>query len=161
MEQERARFGNGSDGKCDPMNIRIAHGAIVVAALTIVGCSSEDRSSIATDLQTAATDIANAAGEVTDDVAEALARTIATQQGEEQFKNAGEELDGPLTCEATVQDDAANIAISCTGTTKGGGAATLTGTTNEIPGASVVSLDGDFTGAVDGTEVFTTQRLGG
>ena len=45
--------------------------------------------------------------------------------------------------------------------TKAGGAATLTGSTNEIPGASVVSLDGQFTGAVDGTTVFTTQRLGG
>jgi hypothetical protein len=156
-----ARFDERSGGKCDRMKIRIAHGAIVAAALMIVGCSSEDRSSIATDLQSAATDLANAAGEATDDVAEALARTIATQQGEEQFKNAGQELDGPLTCEATVQDDAANITVSCTGTTKSGGAATLTGATNEIPGASVVSLDGDFTGSVDGTEVFTTQRLGG
>jgi hypothetical protein len=143
------------------MKIRFTHGAMVAAALTIVGCSSDDRSSITTDLRSVATDIANAAGEATDDVAEALARTIATQQGEEQFKNAGQELDGPLTCEATVQDDAANIAISCTGTTKSGGAATLTGATNEIPGASVVSLDGEFTGMVDGTEVFATQRLGG
>jgi hypothetical protein len=156
-----ARFGERSDGNYDRMKLRIAHAAMVAAALTIVGCSSEDRSSIATDLQTAASDIANAAGEATDDVAEALARTIATQQGEEQFKNAGEELDGPLTCEATVHEDASNIAISCTGTTKSGGAATLTGATNEIPGASVVSLDGDFTGTVDGTEVFSTQRLGG
>lgn len=143
------------------MKIRFAHGAMAAAALTIVGCSSDDRSSITTNLQSVATDIANAAGEATDDVAEALARTIATQQGEEQFKNAGQELDGPLTCEATVQDDAANIAINCTGTTKSGGAATLTGSTNEIPGASVVSLDGEFTGMVDGAAVFTTQRLGG
>jgi outer membrane murein-binding lipoprotein Lpp len=143
------------------MKTRFAHGAMVVAALAIAGCSSEDRSSIATDLQSVATDIANAAGEATDDVAEALTRTIATQQGEEQFKNAGQELDGPLTCEATVQQDASNIAINCTGKTKSGGAATLTGATNEIPGASVVSLDGNFTGSVDGAAVFTTQRLGG
>ena len=43
----------------------------------------------------------------------------------------------------------------------GGGAAVLTGTTNELPGASVVSLNGQFTGTVDGATVFTTQRLGG
>jgi hypothetical protein len=143
------------------MKIRIAHGLIVAAALTVAGCSSDDRASIATDLQTAATDIVNAAGDAANNAAEALARNIATQQGEEQFKNAGQELDGPLTCTAKVQDGVAKIDIDCTGKTKTGGAATLTGTTNEIPGASVVSLDGQFTGAVDGTTVFTTQRLGG
>ncbi|MEP7201273.1 MAG: hypothetical protein ABI894_01620 [Ilumatobacteraceae bacterium] len=143
------------------MRTHYAPGLVLVAVLAIGGCSSEDRSSIATDLQSVATDIANAAGAATNDVAEALARTIATQQGEEQFKNAGNELDGPLTCEATVQEDAANIAITCTGKTKDGKSADLTGSTNEIPGASVVSLDGDFSGKVDGTEVFHTQRLGG
>lgn len=143
------------------MRIRIAHGVMVAAALAIAGCNSDDRASIATDLQTAATDIANAAGNAADNAAEALARNIATQQGEEQFKNAGQELDGPLTCTSKIENGVAKINIDCTGKTKAGGAATLTGSTNEIPGASVVSLDGQFTGAVDGTSVFTTQRLGG
>jgi hypothetical protein len=143
------------------MKIRIAHGVIVAAALSITGCSSDARSSLATDLQSAVTDIANAAGDAANAAAEVLARNIATQQGEEQFKNAGQELDGPLTCEAKVQAGVAKLAINCTGKTKSGGAAVLTGTTNEVPGASVVSLDGDFTGTVDGTAVFTTQRLGG
>jgi hypothetical protein len=143
------------------MKIRIAHGVMVAAALTIAGCNSDDRASIATDLQTAASDVANAAGDVANNAAEALARNIATQQGEEQFKNAGNELDGPLTCTSKVEDGVAKIDINCTGKTKTGGAATLAGATNEIPGASVVSLDGQFTGAVDGTTVFTTQRLGG
>ncbi len=58
-------------------------------------------------------------------------------------------------------DGVDQIDISCTGTTQDGGAAELTGHTNEIPGASVVTLDGEFTGTVDGEEVFTTQRLGG
>src|SRR5258706_1562547 len=128
------------------MKIRIAHGVMVAAALTIAGCNSDDRASIATDLQTAATDIANAAGDVANNASEALASNIATQQGEEQFKTAGQELDGPLTCTAKVQDGVAKIDINCTGKTKAGGAATLTGSTNEIPGASVVSLDGQFTG---------------
>ena len=143
------------------MRIRVVHGVIVAAALAITGCTSDSRSSLATDLQSAATDIANVAGDAANAAAEVLARNIATQQGEEQFKNAGQELAGPLTCEAKVQDGVAKIDITCTGTTKGGGAAVLTGTTKEVPGASVVSLDGDFTGTVDGATVFTTQRLGG
>jgi outer membrane murein-binding lipoprotein Lpp len=143
------------------MNNRLICAVAVAAALAVAGCSSDDRASIATDLQTAASDVANAAGDVANNAAEALARNIATQQGEEQFKNAGHELDGPLTCDAAVKEDVSKIDINCTGTTKDGGAAALTGSTNEIPGASVVSLDGDFTGTVDGTSVFTTQSLGG
>ena len=143
------------------MKIRLTQGLVVAAALVFTGCSSDTKASVETDLRSAATNIANAAGDATDAAAEALARNIATQQGEEQFKNAGHELDGPLTCTAKVQDGVAKIDIDCSGKTKAGGAATLTGSTNEIPGASVVSLDGEFTGAVDGTTVFTTQRLGG
>jgi hypothetical protein len=116
---------------------------------------------VESDLESAVTEVGDAIDEAAKDAGEALARNIATQQGEEQFKNAGHELSGPLTCEATVQDGVAKIDISCTGATKDGGAAALTGTTNEIPGASVVTLDGDFTGTVDGAEVFTTERLGG
>jgi predicted small secreted protein len=143
------------------MKIRLTHGLVVAAALVFTSCSSDTKASVETDLRSAATVIANAAGDATNAAAEALARNIATQQGEEQFKNAGKELDGPLTCEAKVQDGVDKIDINCTGKTKDGGAATLTGTTNELPGASVVSLNVDFTGAVDGTTVFTTQRLGG
>jgi hypothetical protein len=70
-------------------------------------------SPIATDVQTAATEVANGADKATDDVAEALARNIATQQGEEQFKNAGHEL-MPLTCDAAVEDGIAKIDVNCT-----------------------------------------------
>ncbi len=146
------------------MNVRLAHGAAVAAiltTLTIAGCSEDTQDAVESDLESAATDVGDAVGEAANDAAEVLARNIATQQGEEQFNNAGHELDGPLTCEATIQDGVAKIDISCTGTTKAGGAAALTGTTSEIPGASVVTLDGDFTGTVDGEEVFNTERLGG
>lgn len=132
-----------------------------VAAFGVAGCSSDTNESIATDLQTAVTAVGDAAGDVTDDAAEVLARNIATQQGEEQFNNAGHTLDGPLTCTSSVTDGADSIAIECTGTTQAGGAAVLTGATSEIPGASVVSLEGEFTGTVDGQEVFTTEDLGG
>jgi hypothetical protein len=143
------------------MKTRLTRAVMVAAALATTGCNSDSRASLATDLQSAATDIANAAGQIATAAAETLARNIATQQGEEQFKNAGHELAGPLTCRAQVQAGLAKIDISCTGTTKAGGAAALTGTTNELPGASVVSLNGQFAGTVDGSTVFSTQRLGG
>ena len=143
------------------MRIRLAHAAAVAAILIIAGCSEDTQDSVESDLESAVTEVGDAVGEAADDAGEALARNIATQQGEEQFNNAGHELDGPLTCEATVQDGVDQIDISCTGTTQDGGAAALTGTTSEIPGASVVTLDGEFTGTVDGEEVFTTERLGG
>lgn len=136
-------------------------GSLFVAALALAGCDSETTDSVSSDVRSAVTEVGDAVDEASQDAAEAIARNIATQQGEEQFKNAGYELDGPLTCEATVADGAAEIDIDCTGTTKDGGVATLSGTTSELPGASVVSLEGDFTGSVDGTEVFTTQQLGG
>ena len=60
-----------------------------------------------------------------------------------------------------MQDGVKKVAITCAGRTKSGGVAALTGTTDEIPGASVVSLTGQFAGTVDGKQVFATQRLGG
>jgi hypothetical protein len=143
------------------MTTRTLWTALLVTAFAVGGCSSDTRQSLATDLQSAVTAVGDAASAAANDAAEVLARNIATQQGEEQFKNAGQTLDGPLTCTATIADGVDNIAVDCTGTTQAGGAAVLTGTTNEIPGASVVALDGDFTGSVDGQEVFTTQHLGG
>ena len=134
---------------------------VAASALAIGACSDDTQDSLSSDVKSAVSAVGDAAGEASDDAAEALARNIATQQGEEQFTDAGHPLDGPLTCTAITTDGADSIAIDCTGTTQTGGAAVLTGTTNEIPGASVVSLEGDFTGTVDGEEVFTTEDLGG
>lgn len=134
---------------------------LFAGALAVSACGSDSASSIETDLRTAASDVSSAVDDAVTSAGELAARNIATQQGEEQFKNAGQELDGPLTCTATANGDVSKIDISCTGTTKAGGAAALTGTTDEIPGASVVSLSGTFTGTVDGNEVFTTEQLGG
>lgn len=162
---------------------RLTIAVFAVAGLTAAGCSSDSQDSIRSDVESAASEVSSAvddavtevsqaaddavtavssaAEEAGTDAAEAAARNIATQQGEEQFKDAGHELDGPLTCEATATEDASAVDIDCTGTTKDGGAATLTGTTSEMPGASVTMLEGQFSGAVDGTEVFSTQELGG
>jgi hypothetical protein len=137
------------------MKKTLMSGAMMLSVLSLVGCGSDGV------VESAVSDVGNAAGEVTDDAAGVAARNIATQQGEEQFKNAGYELDGPLTCTSEVQQDAGSIKIDCTGTAKAGGAAVLTGTTDELPGASVVMLEGLFVGTVDGAEVFNTKTLGG
>jgi len=145
----------------------------VIAALGVSACSDEEQDDLADTADSVADDVADAAesaatavgeavDETGDDAAELAARNIATQQGEEQFSAAGHELDDSgLSCEATVEDGVDGVAIDCTGTTADGGAAALTGSTTEIPGASVTSLEGNFSGTVDGTEVFTTQTLGG
>jgi predicted small lipoprotein YifL len=137
------------------MKNTLMSGAVALALLALVGCGSDGA------VESAVSDVGDAAGEVTDDAAGVAARNIATQQGEEQFKNAGYELDGPLTCTAEVQQDASSIKIDCTGTAKVGGTAVLTGATDELPGASVVMLEGLFVGTVDGAEVFSTKKLGG
>lgn len=135
---------------------------IVIASLLVfAGCSSETKASVSSDVRNAGTDIANGVGNVADSAAETAARNIATQQGEEQFKNVKQELDGPLTCTAKVQSGVSKIDVNCTGTTKQGGAAVLSGVTDELPGASVTQLSGQFVATVDGKEVFTTKRLGG
>lgn len=135
--------------------------ALSIAVIAVGGCSSDSRRSIGTDLQTAATAVGSAVADAADNASEVLARNIATQQGEEQFKNAGQTLSGPLTCNAKIADGIANVAINCTGTTQAGGAALLVSNTDEIPGVSVVALDGTFIGTVDGKVVFTTAHLGG
>lgn len=140
---------------------RISTILLAAAALAFAGCSDDTQDSIGSDLQNVATDVGEVVDEAGNDAAEALARNIATQQGEEQFTNAGHALDGPLECTAAIADGVSQIDIDCTGVTQEGGAAVLTGSTSEIPGASVVSLEGDFVGTVDGAEVFSTGQLGG
>ena len=139
-----------------PLAITAAAGLMVLS-----GCSSDTKASISSDARNIGTEIASAAGNVKNNAAELLARNIATQQGEEQFKNAGSELDGPLSCTATTHGGASKIDISCTGTVKSGGKAELTGTTSEIPGASATQIEGQFVGTVDAKQVFTTDKLGG
>jgi len=134
---------------------------LATVLLAGAGCSSDTRNSIKTDVQSAASDVQNAADDALNNAAEVVVRNLATQQGEEQFQNAGHTLQGPLTCEANVEDGVEKVDVSCTGTTKDGQAAALTGTTDELPGASVVSIKGQFVGTVAGTQVFSVDHLGG
>lgn len=140
---------------------RIAVGVLALSSLTLVACSEETKNDAKSAVTNAVEDAKDAGSTAINNAAEAAVRNIATQQGEEQFKNSGNELDGPLTCTAKVGESAKNVAVDCTGTTKDGKAAALTGTTNELPGASITELEGDFKGTVDGTEVFATKALGG
>ena len=85
---------------------------VAASALAVGACSDDTQDSISTDVESAVSAVGDAAGEATDDAAEALARNIATQQGEEQFTNAGHPLDGPLTCTAMTTDDVDAHALS-------------------------------------------------
>jgi len=128
------------------MNFR-GLGAVAIAAglIAVAGCSDEDRE------------------ELLDDATELAVRNFAAMQGAEQFNHEGFEIDEDgLSCTATVGEGGLDqVDVNCTGTTEDGGAAVLTGTTSEIPGASITELDGTFTATVDGEPVFETDTLGG
>jgi len=143
------------------MNRRLSIVLVASGLLAGAGCSSDTRDSITSDVKSAASDVQDAAGDALDNAAETVVRNLATQQGEEQFQNAGHTLEGPLTCEAKVEDGVSKVDVNCTGTTKDGQPAVLTGTTDELPGASVVSIKGQFVGTVGGTQVFSVDHLGG
>ena len=149
-----------------------AAAALAVAALSLVACSDEARDELGETVDSAVDDVQDVAdsvvenvqeeaGEAVDAAMETAARNLAATQGEAAFEDAGQPIDeSGLDCQATATDDASNIDITCSGTTEDGGAAELTGRTTELPGASLTELVGDFTGTVDGSEVFTTERLG-
>jgi hypothetical protein len=117
------------------------------------GCGDDD--------DDAAEDVREAVDETFDDAVEAAARNIASAQGEDEFSAAGVDVEGDLTCEASADNGADAVNISCTGKSTNGKALTLEGGTNEIPGASVTELEGLFVGKAGGKEVFSVDTLGG
>ena len=123
----------------------IALPVAVVSIGLVTACSEDDREGLL------------------DDGVELAVRNFAALQGAEQFNNAGHEIDGDgLECTATVGEEGREaVDVECTGTTVDGGEAVLSGRTSELPGASITELEGEFTAAVDGETVFTTQELGG
>lgn len=126
-------------------------------ALTLLAACSDDDDG----LDEAASDVSEAVDSGTDDAVEVAARNIASAQGEDEFAAAGVDVEGDLSCEATVADEADAVEISCTGTGTDGEALKLAGTTDEVPGASVTELEGTFVGTADDEEVFTVDTLGG
>jgi hypothetical protein len=146
--------------------------AALAVAVPIAGCSDDSRQNVEDNVRSAvsdaeasarsvATDVADFADETARSAVELAARNLASIQGKQQFETAGHPLAGNLTCTAEVQESMTEIDIDCTGTTEDGAAAELTGSTSELPGASVTELKGTFTGTVDGDEVFSTGQLGG
>jgi hypothetical protein len=140
-----------------------------VSALGLAACGNDDDAtadSIIDDAEAAARTAVSEAGQAVDDVsadaAELAVRNLAAEQGEEQFADSGHPLDDDgLTCEATASDGLDSVDVSCTGTTQAGEEAKLTGTTDELPGASITEVEGTFSGTVGGSEVFSTDKLGG
>ena len=99
--------------------------------------------------------------EASNDAIEVAARNIASAQGEDQFSDVGIGVEGDLACQATADEAADAVDISCTGTSTDGQDLAVDGTTDEIPGASVTELEGTFVGTADGDEVFSVNTLGG
>lgn len=98
--------------------------------------------------------------EIGEDSAELAARNLASTHGADEFSDAGYPLDGDLTCEADATDDLTAIEIDCAGATEDGDVVSMTGTTTELPGASLTELEGDFVGFVDTEEVFRSVAIG-
>jgi hypothetical protein len=136
-----------------------------VLSLALLGACSDDdddgADDVAEDAQDAAEDAGDAVDEASSDAIETVARNIASAQGEDEFSSADVDVEGDLTCEATVKEQEDAVDIACTGTGTDGQALELTGTTSEIPGESATELEGDFVGTADGSEVFTVDTLGG
>lgn len=145
------------------MTVRRITSTLAIAALSVsaAACSDDTTESIQTDLESAATNAVDIIDEASEDAVEMAARNFASVQGGQEFEAAGHPIDDQLTCEADATSDLTAVEIDCTGTTVDGGQASMSGTTSEFPGVSFNELDGDFVGTVDGTEVFTTERLGG
>ncbi len=135
--------------------------AAIVLVVSAAACDDDTQESVEEEVESAVTEVVDAVDEVSEDAVELAVRNFANQQGGQEFEDAGHPIDGDLDCEADATNDLTAVDISCTGTTVDGGEASLSGTTSELPGMSFDELDGDFTGSVDGTEVFSTERLGG
>lgn len=130
-----------------------------------IDSAREDAEDVASDVSEAAGDAADDAGaaidDATQDAVKMAARNLASAQGEDEFSSNGVEVEGDLECEATSNGDNSALDVSCTGTSTDGKSLSIEGTTSEMPGASLTELEGSFTGAADGEEVFSVDTLGG
>jgi hypothetical protein len=135
-------------------------GVCAVAAIA-AGCSDDSRDEIEDEIRSVVSDAADVASDAGRNAIEVAARNLASAQAQEEFENAGYQIEGDLRCTANADDGLTAVEISCSGTTVDGAAVEMTGTTDELPGLSVIELDGSFVGTVDGEEVFSTDRLGG
>jgi hypothetical protein len=140
---------------------RLALGAAAIS-LFVAACEDDDDTTqrIEDEIDEINGAVADAIDEFGQDSVELVARNLASRQGAEEFSDAGHPIDGDLQCTAVATDDLTAVEIECGGATEDGSVAALTGTTTELPGASVTELEGTFVGLVDSAEVFSTEDLG-
>ena len=143
--------------------------AALVLVLTTSACAGDDDTSddlgaaiddVEEQVDDISGDVSDAIDEAGEDAVELAARNLARLFGQDEFDDAGHPIDGELTCTADATEGLDAVEIACTGTTEAGEPAALTGTTTELPGASLTELDGDFVGTVADEEVFRTTALG-
>jgi hypothetical protein len=140
---------------------RISRIGLAIMVVGAAACSDDTNESVEDDVRSAITDAVGAVDDASESAVELAARLFASEQASQEFADVGQPIDGDLTCVADATNDLTAVDISCSGTTTEGAMAEMTGTTSELPGASITELDGDFVGTVDGAEVFRTERLGG
>ena len=140
---------------------RLLLAPVALSLALFAACSDDDDDGADDAVEDAAQDVGDAAGEAGNDAAEAIARNLASSQGADEFDAEGIDVDGDLTCEAAMTEEADAVDITCSGTSTDGQELAIEGTTDEIPGESVTELEGNFTGTADGEEVFAVDTLGG
>lgn len=150
-----------SAGHGRPRRRRVAAGAAALSLL-VAGCGGDDDTGarVEEEVSEVGGAVADAIEEFGRDSVELAARNLASLRGADEFSDAGHQIEGDLACEADATDDLTAVEIECSGATADGSRATLTGTTTELPGASLTELEGTFTGFVDDVEVFGTEALG-
>lgn len=130
-------------------------------ALAVGGTACGGDDDITTDdVQPIITDAAADAEGVAVEALELAARNAAEQLAPQHFADAGHPISGQLSCSAEAAGSLDSVDVDCTGSTEAGGQAELTGTMDQLPDEAVVAIDGQFTGTVDGEQVFETDRLG-
>jgi hypothetical protein len=90
------------------------------------------------------------------DLDEVLVRTAVSVQGQAALSGKGAQVSGPLSCTSERSDS--GVEVNCAGRTVDGRAVAVTGTATSLSGGNAVK--GEFVGALEGQQVFTSQCLG-
>lgn len=153
--------GRTAVGNRRPRWRRFALGAAALS-LVVVACDGDDDTvdQVEDEISDIGGNVADAIEEFGEDSVELAARNLASIHGTDEFADTGYSIDGDLECTADATEDLTAVDISCGGATEDGSVAALTGTTTELPGASLTELEGTFVGLIAGDEVFRTDALG-
>lgn len=135
----------------------------VFALAGVAGCGGDDTTTddLGTIVGDGSVDTEELEG-LAGDALELGARNAAARLAPPHFADAGHPVTGGLSCSADAASDLMSVDVMCVGVTEDGGQAEMSGTMSEIPQEleAVGQIGGRFTGAVDGMQVFQTERLG-